>query len=131
MYCECLPFFNYLTCFVTTKSENLKKTFILVNIKKDIVYVDSFLLQIFLYNFISFLDKMIRTFNVLNAFYYWSLVTKWWTIHFYLILKITPISTLVSDMVINPKFLFYAENFIIIISVKRDSLSNYVIFRVS
>lgn len=76
MYCECLPFFNYLTCFVTTKSENLKKTFILVNIKKDIVYVDSFLLQIFLYNFISFLDKMIWTFNVLNAFYYWSLVTK-------------------------------------------------------
>lgn len=76
MYCECLPFFNYLTCFVTTKSENLKKTFILVNIKKDSVYVDSFLLQIFLYNFISLLDKMIRTFNVLNAFYYWSLVTK-------------------------------------------------------
>lgn len=62
--------------YFTIKSEKLKKTFILVNIKNDIVYVESFLLRIFLYNFISLLDKMIRTFNVLNAFYYWSLVTK-------------------------------------------------------
>lgn len=144
MYCEGLPFFNYLTCFVTIKSEKLKKTFILVNIKNDIVYVDSFLLQIFLYNFISLLDKMIRTFNVLNAFYYWSLVTKCdksfvhgkskrkrWIFHFHLILKITPISTLVSVIVFKPKFLFYAENFFITISVKRDKLSNYVIIRVS
>lgn len=146
MYCECLPLFNYLTFFVTIKSEKLKKTFILVNIKNDIVYVDSFLLRIFLYNFNSLLDKMIRTFNVLNAFYYWSLVTKcdksfvhgkskrkWLPVHFYLILKITPISTLVSVIVIKPKFLFYAENIIITISVKRDKLhvSNHVIIRVS
>lgn len=129
--------------YFTIKSEKLKKTFILVNIKNDIVYVDSFLLRIFLYNSISLLDKMIRTFNVLNAFYYWILVTKcdkgfvhckskrkWWSIHFYLILKITPISTIVSVIVIKPKlFLFYAENFIITISVKRDKLhvSNYAL----
>lgn len=128
--------------YFNIKSEKLKKTFILVNIKNDIVYVDSFLLRIFLYNSISLLDKMIRTFNVLNAFYYWILVTKcdkgfvhgkskrkWWPIHFYLILKVTPISTLVSVIVIKPKFLFYAENFIITISVKRDKLhvSNYAL----
>lgn len=65
-----------------------------------------------------------------KSFVYGKSKRKWWIIYFYFIFKIMLISIFVFDMVINFKFLFYVENFIIIILVKWDNLSNYVIFRV-
>lgn len=49
---------------------------------------------------------------------------------FILFLRLCWLVIFVFDMVINFKFLFYVEIFIIIILVKWDNLSNYVIFRV-